>query len=199
MFRHDGNFWWRPGHLYLPAERFKGDTTGSEFLERINSLDYVGMRMDTNGDEVGTILAVPEIWDVDPEKEIEWRVHWTSGSSTTDDTVTWKVTHKEINREDTAIAVASTALTNAVAQDTVSGAYDWQVTEWGTLKGRVLTKNAYALPLGVEMDAKAAGLTEALLFLGLELRYTPRYLTGPSGMRSLAKEGRTIWHRSPTQ
>jgi hypothetical protein len=119
-------------------------------------------------------------------------VHWTSGSSTTADTIDWKVFYLGIVPNSTTIAAATTALDTVIAQDTVIGAYTWQATEWGILKGGTLSASVEALTVQVEMDAFAAGLTEDKFPLGLEMAYSPKRLRGPDGMGHEAKLPNTM-------
>ena len=74
-----------------------------------------------------------------------------------------------------------------IAQDTVVGAYTWQATEWGILKGGTLAADVESLMVQVEMDAFAVGLTEDKFPLGLEIVYSPKRLRGPDGMAHNAK------------
>lgn len=191
----DACFEWRPKRLYIPVPSFSGilgaagvsvgASTGAAVQQEISTFGIVSILMDTAGDVLDHNLQLPP--DIDIAKDIRFRVHWTSGSATTADTITWKVFYLPIVPNTTTIAAASTALTTVIAEDTVAGAYIWQATEWGILKGGTLAANVEALMLQVELDAFAAGLTEDKFPLGLEMAYSPKKLRGPDGMKHNAK------------
>jgi hypothetical protein len=198
----DKCFEWRPGQLYIPVMSFTGLTTiaineggagnyaagatfagtgaGAPITKEISTFGMNGVLMDTDGDVLDHYLRLP--WDVDLKRDIKFRVHWTSGSATTADTIDWKVFYLGLVPNSTTIAAATTALDTVIAQDTVVGAYADQVTEWGILKGDTLGQNVEALTIQVEMDTFAVGLTEDKFLLGLEMAYTPKRMRGPDGM-----------------
>lgn len=191
----DACFEWRPKRLYIPVPNFSGILGaagvsvgaggGAPVQQEISTFGIVSILMDTAGDLLDHNLQLPP--DIDIAKDIRFRVHWTSGSATTADTITWKVFYRSIVPNTTTIAAAATALDTVIAQDTVAGAYIWQATEWGILKGGTLAANVEALMLQVELDAFAAGLTEDKFPLGLEMAYSPKKLRGPDGMKHNAK------------
>lgn len=191
---------WRPGRIHIPVSNFTGilgaagvsagANTGAPVQQEISTFGIVGILMDTAGDVIDTNLSLP--YDVDIAKDIKFRVHWTSGSSTTADTITWKVFYKPIVPDSTTIAAASTALDTVIAEDTVAGAYTWQATSWGVLKGGTLAANVEKLMIQVELDAFAAGLTENIFPLELEIAYSPKRLRGPDGMAHGAKLPNTM-------
>lgn len=190
MFATDTPFIWRPGRLYIPAMSFTGligaagvsvgANTGACVTQEISTFGMVAPMMDTAGDVLDHNTQLP--YDVDLKKDIRFRVHWTSGSSDTADTILWKVFYLGIVPDSTTIAAASNALTTVIATDTVLGAYTYQTTAWGVLKGGTLGQTVEALTLQVEMDAFAAGLSEDKFLLGLEIAYSPKRLRGPNGM-----------------
>lgn len=195
MFVSDKPFAWRPGRVHIPVANFTGilgaagvsvgANTGAPVQQEISTFGVVSILMDTAGDVIDTNWSLPA--DVDLKKDIKFRVHWTSGSADTADTITWKVFYKAIVPDTTTIAAASTALDTVIAEDTVIGAYTWQVTSWGVLKAGTLALNTEALMLQVEMDAFAVGLSEDKFPLGLEMAYSPKRMRGPDGMAQGAK------------
>jgi hypothetical protein len=136
--------------------------------------------MDTAGDLLDHMMKLP--YDLDVNKLVRFRVNWTSGSSTTADTIGWKVFYKELIPNVTTIAAASTALSTVIPSDTVVGAYTDQWTEYGILNAGAISPLAESWTLQVELDAFAAGLTEDKFLLGLEIVYSPKRLRGPDGM-----------------
>lgn len=197
--KHDSQVVWRPGRIWLPVTNFSayvgaagataGAHTGAPVFQEISTFGIVGLLMDTAADEVNTYMPLP--YDIDLSKRIYMRVHWTSGSATTADTIDWRVWYKAIVfHSTTLLAIGDTggvALDKVIAQDTVSGAYHWQVTEEGYLDAGKLSYDTEGLLLSIELHAFAAGLTEDKFPLGLEIRYSPRRLWGPNGMNHEAK------------
>lgn len=211
--KHDSQVVWRPGRIWLPAMQFAGVTTvaideggmatfaagaalagvhtGAPISQEISSFGVAGIHMADAADEVNTYMPLP--YDIDLSKRIYCRVHWSSGSTDTADTVTWKVWYKPLVFNVTAIAAignsGGTALDKVIAADDVpvATAYAWCVTEEGYLDAGKLAHNTEALLWSVELDAIDAGLAEDTFLLGLEIRYSPRRLWGPNGMNHEAK------------
>lgn len=186
----DKQFEWRPARVHIPISSFSGligaagvsvgANTGAPVQQEISTFGIVSVLMDTAGDVIDHNWSLPA--DLDINKNIYFRLHWTSGSATTADTIDWKVFYKPIVPNSTTIAAASTALDTVIAQDTVVGAYTWQTTEWGILNAGTLAHDVEKLMLQVELDAFAAGLTEDKFPLELEIAYSPKRLRGPDGM-----------------
>lgn len=199
-FFSDKQIEWRPGRVHIPIANFTGilgaagvsvgANTGAAVQQEISTFGVVSILMDTAGDVIDTNWSLP--YDLDINKNIYFRVHWTSGSSTTADTITWKVFYTPIVPDSTTIAAGATALDTVIAQDTVIGAYTWQATSWGILKAGTLAVNVEKLMLQVELDAFAAGLTEDKFPLELEIAYSPKRLRGPDGMGHEAKLPNTM-------
>lgn len=191
----DKSLMWRPGRLFIPGLSFNGligaagvsvgANTGACVTKEISTFGMVAPMMDTDGDVLDHLTELPP--DVDLAKAIKFRVHWTSGSADTADTITWKVFYLGLVPNSTTIAAATTALTTVVAVDTVVGAYKYQTTEYGILKGATLTPDVEALALQVEMDTFAVGLSEDKFLLGLEIVYSPKRMRGPDGMAAPAE------------
>ena len=196
--KHDTSLSWRPGRVFLPAMNFSGLIngvtglhTGAPVVQEISTFGVGAVMMDTAADELNTFMRLP--YDMDLSKRIYARVHWTSGSADVADTVTWKVWYRALTTNVTAIAAAGatggTALSQVVLIQTVpvATAYVWCTTTEGYIDAGTLSARVEALIWSVEMDAFAAGLAEDKFLLGLELRYTPRRLSGPDGMLQEAK------------
>lgn len=210
MIKQDKEILWRPGRLYIPVSAFNGWTyeatgaagvksagagtpsaTNKQFTE-IGTTGAVGMLFEAAGDSIMGSFLLP--YDLDTAYNLYLRVHWSSGSATTADTIDWLVQYTAITPNVTAIVDPATALSTVIPQDTVpvATANIWCTTEWGKINGGVLSNRAEVITFEVEMDAFAAGLTEAKHLLGLELRYTPRRLNGVDGMRAEAKPTSTM-------
>lgn len=186
----DKNFSWRPGRLYIPVSEFTGwlgaagvsagAGAGAPVQQEISTFGLVACLMDTADDALDHNLMLP--YDVDLNKHIYFRVHWTSGSATTADTIDWVIKYLAVVPDSTTIATGSTVLDTVIAQDTVIGAYKYQVTSYGAIKAGTLTQDVEALTIDVAMHAFAGGLTEDKFLLGLEMAYSPKRMRGPDGM-----------------
>ena len=158
-FVNDTPFVWRPGRVYVPALNFTGligaagvsvgANTGACVTQEISTFGLVAPMMDTAGDVLDHNMQLP--YDMDLKKDIRFRVHWTSGSSDTADTILWKVFYLGLVPDSTTIAAATNALTTVIATDTVIAAYTHQTTAWGVLKGGTLGQTVEAVTLQVEM------------------------------------------------
>lgn len=191
----DATMEWRPGRIFIPGLSFNGligaagvsvgANTGALVTKEISTFGIVAPLPDTDGDVLDHLMQLP--YDIDLKKDIRFRVHWTSGSADTADTIDWKVFYLGIVPDSTTIAAASNALTTVIAQDTVVGAYKYQTTAYGILKGGTLAQTTEAIALQVEMDTFAVGLSEDKFLLGLEIVYSPKRMRGPDGMKHGAK------------
>lgn len=154
-----------------------GIDDGTPNLEEISTFGDVGFKMNTDGNSVSKKIIVPRNWDL--TQDLGFKVYWTSGSATSADTIDWIVVYKKVT-EDAAITAPATALTTAIAQDTVGANTAWlmKVTSEGVLDGATLTSTSRILFINVEMDTHAVGLSEDIYFLGLEVLYTPRMTAG---------------------
>src|SRR5512147_23983 len=95
----DKGFSWRPGRIYIPVSSFTGwmgtagtrvgQGPGAPVEQEISTFGLVAVLFDTAGDALDHNLMLP--YDMDLKRDIRFRVHWTSGSATTADTIDWKV------------------------------------------------------------------------------------------------------------
>jgi hypothetical protein len=204
MIKSDKELLWRPGRVYVPVTQFAWtyeatgaagvksvgagtpSATNKQFTE-IGTTGMVGMLFEAAGDSIMGGMLLP--YDLDPAYNVDVRVHWSSGSATAADTIDWLVQYTQIIPNVTAVIDPATALGTTIPQDTVgvATANIWNATEYGKIVGGVINQKAEAITFEVEMDAFAAGLTEAKHLLGLEFRYTPKRLQGPDGMPRPAK------------
>lgn len=136
-------------------------------LGNINSLGVQGWKMNTAGERVRTFC---QIADVNTAAPVLAKTIWSSGSSTAADTITWKVSVKP---QTAGLAITVTSPTTLSLTDTATAsAYDYQTTAAGTFDAGVID-NMDTFILEAEMDAKAAGLTEDIFLIGVELLYVP--------------------------
>lgn len=203
-FKRDSRFWWRPGRKFVPIQELAWayEATGAAGIKsvgagtpsatnlkftEIGTTGVVGLVLEAAGDSIMGHMQLP--YDYDRSKPMYVRVHWSSGSTDTADTINWLVEYTAIAPNVTAIIAPATALDATIAQDTVpvATANVWCTTEWGRINGGKFDRNVESLTVEVEMDAFAAGLTEAKHLLGIELRYTPKRLQYRDGMKHEAK------------
>jgi len=147
---------------------------GNPSFGEVSTFGLTGLHIDGDGDTVGLLWPVP--YDCDVESDIEFRVWWSSASSTTTDTITWKVLYGEYTVDAEAVAAPATALSTAIAADTLVGANYIQASPWGVLNGGTLT-NGNMVGLYVECDAGDMTYgSEATYGYFLEIRYVRRAL-----------------------
>lgn len=148
--------------------------------QEVSTLGYVGLEMNTAGDMVNMLTPIPR--DLNRIHPIGASVVYQTGSATAADTIDWIALY-DVFAEGTALAVATTALDTAIAQDTVTGtAQALEISPRGVINGETITE-AQLTGLGfigwnIEMDAKAAGLAEDIIFLGLLIDYVPKRYQG---------------------
>ena len=196
---------WRPERIYIPAWQFSGldyETTTSTDIKsigvgagndlavaEINTSNITGVSFGADADTLEHLLMVPS--DMDIQKNIYFRVYWTANN--TSGSVTWDVLYKTYIPGTTTVGsgAATTALDSTIGAHSMAGvAYTLMRTPEGVLKAGTLAETCEMLQLSV----KRTGTTtvSAALFLGLEIRYSPRRLRGPDGMKREAKAPATI-------
>lgn len=188
----DRNIDWRRKRVFYTWRSFLdsiGVTTttyvklgaGAAVAQEISDFEVAGLLVDTAADEVNGIFPVP--WDADPDYELGFSVLWTSGSATTADTIDWVVLF-ELFAVGGVLDEVAGALDTAIAQDTVSGAYQLQKTARGIKNAgwatRAQTDAGAFFGIQCDMNAFAAGLDEDKFFLGLEMDYRIRATEGSS-------------------
>ena len=142
------------------------------YLAEVSTFGISGFRMDTDGDTARTIFCVPA--DVNRARPFYLRPVWTTASQTSADTVLWTVKYEKFAAGVALSATVNDTLDTAIAEDTVgtTTAYLLQKTAWGVINQDKLTPGELII-LEVAMTTKAVGLTEALVFLGLEYSFEP--------------------------
>jgi hypothetical protein len=195
MFRQDSAFRWKPAYKFIDAGRRWGVVAGTPSESVVNSLGMPSYDMSTAGDIVGLYVDASEVPYIDHEFPIDMRVRWSTGSATAADTITWIILYGTELSESGAASAAGTALDTTIAQDTVgtTTAYTILSTAWGSIAPKTAALLSRGFLISVENDAMAAGLTEAVHFLGVEIKYTPKYLAGYDGMTSQAKDADVPW------
>lgn len=147
---------------------------GNPSFGEVSTFGFTGLHMDAAGDSIAHLWPIP--YDLDTKSPIEFRVWWSSASTNTDDTFTWKVLYAQYTIDATVLAAPTSALSTVIAADTLVGANYIQATPWGKLNGGLLT-DGNILGLEIELDATDATLgSEATYGYFLEIRYVRRAL-----------------------
>lgn len=197
----DKAFEWRPGYLYIPAVSFSGldyETTSATDLKsvdgqaanttsvgEVSTFGITGVTMTTATDRLNHLLKLP--WDLDPKKNIYISCDWCANTTSTSEAVTWLVTYKALTKNVTTLAAATTALDSVIGSDPhpVATAYTYCESPAGIIKGGTLTPVTDGMIVRVEMNTE--DLSGSVIFLGLNIWYSPRRLRGPDGMAADAK------------
>lgn len=119
---------------------------------------------------------------IDKGSDINFRVLWSTGSSTTTDTATWRILYTKVTLESTALpGAAATALDTAIVADAASSTANvLKATAQGTIDGETIT-DGDALVLSLNLNA-VSGLTldgtsaEGATAYGVEIEYTTTYI-----------------------
>ncbi len=148
--------------LYIPVTEFSGyltDTflgTGTPALENIDSLNIVGARIEAVNDACHHLWRIPLDFNVDSNIRIS--CVWTTNSSDTSETATWKAEYSPIASGETLIA-PSTALDTVISADTVLGSYKIAESPYGTIFNGNLNHGDY-VNLKISLSA-VSGLNPA--------------------------------------
>lgn len=145
--------------------------TGALFAPATNSH---GANQPTPGTDVDTLWHIP--YGLDRTWPVGFRVAWTTGSSTAADTANWIVSHRALSEGSTLLS-ANTALATS-SDNATATAFQFLLSPRVELAANTLAIANRALALNVELDAIAAGLTEQVFLLGLEVDYMPRLTYG---------------------
>lgn len=152
--------------------------TSTVVQEEISTTGIIGAKMNTNGDTVRDLFYMPDT--INFAAPLQFRVIYTTGSSTSSDSVLWKVFYKDI-AAGSAIAAGDTALSTTIANDNVPAtAFSPAFTTWGAvnLSGIGRSATPHLLSLVIEMDTKTA-ITEDIYCLGYQVSYVPMLCVAP--------------------
>ena len=156
-----------------------GFATSGCTYEEVGTTGVGGWTFPLSGDTVRYMMTRPSHWDID--NDIFVRVIYATGSTTSADTITWKVLHSR-NAFGAAPAAPTTELDTLIAQDTLTGAAaasEVRASPAGKIDASTIVDTSDFLVFDVELDAFAAGLTESKQMLGLEFAYVPKLTEFP--------------------
>lgn len=197
----DRGFEWRPGYIYIPAVNFSGldyETTTATDLKsvdgqaanttsvgEVSTFGITGVTMTTGTDRLNHLMKLP--YDLDPSKNIYVSCDWCANTTSTSEAVTWLVTYKTLQANVTALSAATTALDKVIGSDThpVATAFTYAESPEGVIKAGTISRATDGIIWRVEMNTET--LTGSVIFLGLNIRYSPRKLRGQDGMAAEAK------------
>lgn len=154
--------------------------SGTSVTAQIAASTATIVRTSAQNDGLTVLMLAP--YDLDIKKAVRFRVHYSM--TATSGTVTWKVLYDAIIAGRggatgvTVIAAPATALDTAIAAESGTVvANDYRVTDFGVINRNKLADTTDALIIAVTTTdaAPVAGLG----IIGLEMRYTPRRLSGP--------------------
>jgi len=197
MLLRDKQVDWLEKRIYLPLQAFQtfvtgaGVSDGDPVNQEISSFGFVGGQVNAAGDAWAHVMMVP--YDLDRSRQVRVRV-WFTSSSSDDDTPTWLVTYS-------ALAEGGALVAPVTALDTVVAAYATAITAntviataFGVILRNTIGTTAAFLNWKVECDAVGGASANELSFLGLELRYTPRKM---SGQEKNLRAGRRLLTEGP--
>ena len=166
--------------MFIPYTSFhtRADASvgaGDPVTAEINSLGIVGVQMEAAGDDAHTLLPLPD--NICVSCPIKISVLWSTNSTTTTQTATWKILYKRLALGD-GLAAAATDLDTTITADSVLGtAYGLNETPQGVITAGTLTRGD-TLHLLAELDA-VSGLNPAVsgvYFHGIYVEYVREQL-----------------------
>lgn len=158
------------GALYISAG------TGAPYPTEVTDSGIVGLYVNDTADSVGILYPIP--YDMDVKSPMDFAIMWTSNTSTSTETVTWKVLYTELTMNSEAIEAGASALDTVIAADAQAGtAQAIQQTAWGTLNGGTLTHgNVLALDVSYSAESGIDAASDKVHGLYLVVRYIRRIL-----------------------
>lgn len=186
---HDRIIQYKRGRLFLPTHRLVGGANETDYNESEigANLGYNAAVWSSAGYAVGGVVngkfLVPTDWN--PNFPLGMSLYWLTDSTTTSDTVDWKI-FLDMIAVGSVIPTATPAVLNTViAQDTNLGAKVLHKTSRGIRNKNWSTiKAIHAGLLGhihIELDATTidVGVTENVWLLGVEFDYVPMLTRQP--------------------
>ena len=176
---------------FTPATQFSSHNTGTQaagtrpymgsaavHAVQVVESTYPSRRPDATtgvGSACTALWLVPD--DLGVGAATDFRVWWTTSLADAAATATWTVTYSSL-ASGSALADATTALNTTIAASAATAtAWSANVTAWGTANAATLA-NGRILALKVDLTALAtlSATTDQIHFLGLEIRYTRRFI-----------------------
>lgn len=166
---------WRRKRTYLPVSVFQGVSgdfasmgVGGQVAE-VSTFELTGCEMAAN-DTLAHLMPIP--WDMDNEKEVNFRVHYLSDSADAD-TSTFKLAIKLYAAA--ALTAATTSADKTITFDegtAATTAFILETTNWAASTWATIYDSAdIYLGLSVELEA-FGGSADEMFVMGLEMEYT---------------------------
>jgi len=206
----DKNVEWLEKRIYVPAWGFQtwkivgpsggatdlggadGAGAGAPVMSEISTFGFTGGLIGAAGDVFAHVMMVP--YDLDRSKQVRCRVWWTQTQGVTTDIMTWLIRYSAL-AEDGLLIEPATALDTVVPTDASSDdPLAVQATDFGVINKNIIAASAAFLNWYVEADVIGTFSADEVSFLGLEIRYTPRKMSGPE--KNL-RGGRRLTTNSP--
>ena len=190
----DFNVDWLEKRVWIGAQEFQthagamvGVGAGAPAILEVSTFGFTGVPM-TDADTLTHVMAAPYDWDV--TKQTRFRVWWTQTSVTATDAATFILLYAEIVASDNVagtLTTGTTLLDPTTVLDTVipaldlstGVAYQAQATGFGIINRNSIADTTDLFVVSVELDAVTTFSADEVVFLGLEMRYTPRRAAGP--------------------
>lgn len=124
----DRNIDWRRKKVYYPAAAWAdkvtsvGVGTGGPVESEINSLNITAMNAAAANDEFINHLAIP--YDLDPDSEVGFRIHWLTGSTTDADDFVFTFL-LDVKANEAAVVKPVTALDTVIADIVLGTVAPW--------------------------------------------------------------------------
>lgn len=163
----------------LDATDFVG--TGDVAVHAISTFGFHAARLEATTDDIYDARPLPVDFDIDYPLYI--RVYWTTEYAGADGTATLVVLYDAKADGELMIAPVTALDTVITALDATAGAFYFQKTAWGKIKGGTFEDGDFiALQINCSAVANITIATEYVHVLGYELEYTPKRCDGDTGM-----------------
>jgi len=208
MFKKDSEFSWRRKRIFIPSSSFQGwlhgggATDGSAGTGAVINLEAAASGlaapdMVDDGDFHHHLMMLP--YDFDRAQPMDVAIIWSTASTDAADTLDWAVTYTAHILDTTVLVTAVTALDTVIPLADVTGSATANIlkrTAYGRINANGFVFDAEYVHWRVGKVADV-GVAEEVQMWGLELRYTPKYLTGPDGMQREAPVFNEVLSNNP--
>ncbi len=161
---------------FIPFTEFhyistQGVGVGDPFLAEVNSIGLVGIRMEATGDDAHVLIPLPSNMCVDCP--VKFSVLWSTNSTTTTQTATWKVLYNEGGVGEALAAAASSPDTTITADSVLGTAYMLNETSQAVINSGTFDRNDVIHVLAELDDVSGLVPSSAVVILhGMYFEYT---------------------------